>query len=253
MRFLFPHMKFFAKIVLLSILVFFCQTAIAQMSDRVDTLLLSGLPCKGLFIITDHQGNTYRTVQIGSQCWMAENMRCTTSPTGRRWYINPSFTSRTPIFSPYVKEHRVEQYGNLYNWAAAMDIDESNYKKASSDRYHRGICPVGWHLPTADEWSVLFNTLQGTRKAGSLMKCPSSLWESQAVTLDKECGFSAMPAGTFTEEGLVNLGFNAQFWSATSFDRNMAWYCGVYSYNNNSENNLDYKCYGCSVRCLRDE
>lgn len=252
MRFLFSRVKKIYNILFFSILMMFCQVVFAQMSHVADTLVASGLPCKGHFIITDHQGNAYRTVQIGSQCWMAENMRCTTSPSGRYWYHNPSFTSHSPMFVPYVKEHRVTQYGNLYNWAAAMDLDERTAKKANP-YHHQGICPDGWHLPTAEEWTVLFNTLKGNRIAGSMMKCPSSLWESQAVTIDKECGFSAMPAGTYTEEGLVNLGFNAQFWSATSFDRNMAWYCGVYSYNHNSENNLDYKCYGCSVRCVCDE
>ncbi len=245
-------MKILCKLLYITILLFLCQALSAQKSFVGDTLLKLGMPCNGNFIITDHQGNTYRTVQIGSQCWMAENMRCTTSPTGRQWYTNPTFTSHSPLFVPYVKEHKVAQYGNLYNWAAAMDLDERTAKKVNPYQ-HQGICPDGWHLPTTDEWTILFNTLQGSKRAGSVMKCPSSLWESQVFTIENECGFSAMPAGTFTEDGLTNLGFNAQFWSATSFDRNMAWYCGLYSYNNNSENNLDYKCYGCSVRCIRNE
>lgn len=217
-----------------------------------DTLALGGAPCKNTPLVTDHQGNLYRTVQIGLQCWMAEDMRCTSSPSGKYWLYNPTFTLTAPLFSCYYISHNVKQYGYLYNWEAAMDVERSEEEKIISTARWRGICPTGWHLPTSNEWSQLVEALGGSKVAGGIMKCPSSLWESPVFAQECDCGFDALPAGTYTEDGMINLGYDATYWSSTSFDRNMAWYCGIYSYNNNSLNALDYKCYARSVRCVQD-
>lgn len=227
--------------------------ASAQAFSKVEKAEPWGTPCMSEPIVVDHEGNYYRTVQIGSQCWMAENMRCQSSPTGKSWYSNPTFTLSSPLFNSYYTCQRVSQYGYMYNWAAAMDVDRKDEGSLKSGARRRGICPQGWHLPSSDEWSLLIDELGGSRVAGGLMKCPSSLWESPVYIPETDCGFSAMPAGSYTEEGYVNLGYDANFWSSTTFDRNMAWYCGIYSYNNNSLNGLDYKCYARSVRCVKDD
>ena len=78
--------------------------------------------CPSSPIVKDHQGNTYRTVQIGSQCWMAENMRCETSPTGKRWRVNPVFSATQPEYAAYYAIPDNSRYGLLYNWTAALDL-----------------------------------------------------------------------------------------------------------------------------------
>ena len=103
--------------------------------------------CPSAPIVKDHEGNTYRTVQIGSQCWMAENMRCTSSPSGARWYYNPSFTAAQPEFAAYYASPANPRHGFLYNWAAAMDLTTHQTSNKPVMHPFRGICPSGWHLP----------------------------------------------------------------------------------------------------------
>lgn len=208
--------------------------------------------CEGTPTVTDHQGNIYKTIQLGKQCWMAENMRCTTSPSNKRWYHNPLFTLETPVFqSYYITPRNSSHYGLLYNWSAAMDLGINEYAFYSGASHRRGICPKGWHLPSNDEWSLLLQTLGGTRKAGSVMKSSSSTWITPVIA-DKLSGFDAQPAGIYTENGLEHTGNYAYYWSATTYDRQNAWSCGLFSYNSDSYNILDYKCYGRSVRCVKD-
>ena len=118
--------------------------------------------CPSAPIAKDHEGNVYRTVQIGSQCWMAENMRCTTSPTGQRWYSNPYFSASQPEYAAYYATPLDARHGILYNWAAAMDLPaHQSHGKAVSGPV-RGICPEGWRLPNNADWDLLFNSLGGT-------------------------------------------------------------------------------------------
>ena len=202
--------------------------------------------------VTDHQGNRYRTVQIGSQCWMAENMRCTTSPTGKKWYSNPYFSASQPEFAAYYALPTDLRHGVLYNWAAALDLSD-HYKSAKTIQTPvRGICPGGWHLPSNDDWDVLFNTLGGHKKAGEMMKAPTQQWTPH-LTLDRyNLGFDATPAGSYTEKGHQYAGLQTSFWSADNFSHDQAWCCTVYDYKNEGYNYLEYKCYGHSVRCVKD-
>ena len=214
------------------------------------------MPCPGSPIVYDHQGNVYKTVQIGSQCWMAENMRCTTSPTRRTWQYNPVFTEANPAFNAYyyiqLDLSVDEDHENiLYNWSAATEQDYTTPMESCSKRI-KGICPAGWHIPASEEWSTLIATLGGTTVAGGVMRCPSVLWNTPTAVESTESGFSALPTGIYTEEGLMYADFYANFWSATSFDTQHAWYCSIFSNNTHSYCCLDYKCYGCSVRCLKD-
>lgn len=210
-----------------------------------------GLPCAGMPTVSDHQGNVYHTVQLGKQCWMAENMRCTSSPSGKSWVHNPVFSVDNPVFKSYYFTPKNSQNGILYNWSAAMDLNINEYAFYSSNEPRRGICPKGWHLPNSMEWMQLLDSLGGTEKAGAVMKSPTSQW-IEPVIADELCGFSALPAGIYTEEGLRNTGKYAHFWSSTTFDRQNAWSCGLFSYNSDCYNIIDYKCYGHSVRCLKD-
>jgi len=207
--------------------------------------------CPSAPVVRDHEGNTYRTVQIESQCWMAENMRCTTSPTGRSWFVNPSFSATQPEYAAYIAIPPDNRYGMLYNWAAAMDIPSYSRHK-STGKQVRGICPEGWHVPCNEDWSLLFKSLGGNGIAGEVMKTPTRQWQPHLIIQKDVMGFDAFPVGTYTENGFQNMGFQTYFWSADPFNRDQAWCCIVYDYKTDSYNYLDYKCYGHSVRCVKD-
>ncbi len=203
-------------------------------------------------IVKDHEGNVYRTVKIGSQCWMAENMRCKSSPTGKIWRRDPSFTSSQPLYSAYYANPIIQRYGILYNWAAAMDVYDNHYKSSKPELYHRGICPLGWHIPNISEWETLFHNLGGTGIAGEKMKAISQLWEPYTVNLRDIGGFEAVPAGSYTEDGYRYSTQQALFWTSTPFNKIEAWCAIIYDFKTDIYNYLDYKCYGHSVRCVKD-
>ena len=131
----FFHNVIFAHPVLLWVCVmFFSLTMQAQDTARYSF-------CPSAPIARDHEGNVYRTVQIGSQCWMAENMRCTTSPSGYRWYGNPRFSAADPEYAPYYATPLDPRHGMFYNWAAAMDLPASQNNSKAFLGPVRGICP----------------------------------------------------------------------------------------------------------------
>jgi len=209
--------------------------------------------CPSAPVVKDHEGNLYRTVQIGSQCWMAENMRCTSSPTGHKWYSNPYFSASQPEYAAYYATPMDPRHGILYNWAAAMDLSahQSSSGKATAGRV-RGICPEGWRLPNNEDWDQLFSTLGGHKIAGEKMKEPSQMWDPYYSILRDNTGFDAVPAGSYTEKGLQDYGLQTYFWCADNFNRTEAWCCILYDYKNDGYSYLDYKCYGHSVRCVKD-
>ena len=217
--------------------------------------------------VTDYDGNSYKTVQIGSQCWMAENLRSTHYPDGVS-IPEPGGKSSSPYcYPPEGYSSRVPQYGMLYNWPAVM------YGQYSSDRNPsgvQGVCPNGWHLPSDAEWKQLFSYLGGQRKCvcGSLSSniakslADTQLWEYTS----NECsvgykpeknnasGFGARPAGTCSFHG-IQISINgfasvASYWSCSN-----AHYYSIYS---RSSEVLSYDPvlkdpYSCrSVRCIRN-
>ncbi|MBP5205951.1 MAG: C10 family peptidase, partial [Bacteroidales bacterium] len=112
--------------------------------------------------VSDHQGNSYGVVQIGSQCWMSENLRCTTTPSGTNLFINPSFNMiQNPVMAYYFFDKPDnDKFGLLYTWYAACDATNPEANNSST---LQGICPEGWHLPTAGsdgDWGELTKTLK---------------------------------------------------------------------------------------------
>ena len=133
-------------------------------------------PCPGMPTVTDHEGHVYNTVQIGSQCWTKENMRCSTSPsTGHNLFNNPFDTlTYSGKMAWFVNDDpsTAATYGLLYNWNAAVDLWNRDYGETeiinmpldtmicgnfpdASGR--RGICPLGWHVPSEEEWTQMLN------------------------------------------------------------------------------------------------
>lgn len=141
---------------------------------------------------------TYKWVEIGSQIWMAENLKYLPSVVG------PGKSSPTiPYYYVYDYEYtsvndaknteNYKTYGVLYNWTAIMAGEASSNANPSGVQ---GVCPDGWHLPSVAEWTVLTNSLGGSAVAGGKMKeSGTEHWTSPNAGATNSSGFSALPGG----------------------------------------------------------
>ena len=196
----------------------------------------------------DRDGQTYKTVKIGDQWWMAENLNY---ETDNSFCYNDS-------------AEYCEKYGRLYTWAAATDSagvwgengKGCGYAKHCTTAYPvRGVCPEGWHLPTKNEWNTLSTAVGGQTTPGKVLKSTSG-WYTDDVYHGNGTdafSFSALPAGYRIYTGHYDLaGYYAYFWSSTARDSRNAY--NVYLYYNHDYMALDYsdKRRGFSVRCVKD-
>ena len=190
-------------------------------------------------------GQTYKTVTIGTQTWMAQNLNYEIA-NSYCYEDNASYCSK---------------YGRLYTWAAAMDSVGTwstngkgcGYNKTCSPTYPvRGICPEGWHLPTKAEFETLITAVGGQFTAGKVLKSTSG-WNSGGNGSDA-FAFSALPAGSRDYVGSYNVeGDYANFWSSTEDFSSFAYYMYLYYDYDDAGLNFNYKNLGFSVRCLKDE
>lgn len=209
------------------------------------------LPLYNPDTVTDIDGNIYHTVTIGSQIWLVENLKVTRYRNGDsipniadvNGWANNGNANKTGMgaYCNYNNDtNNISLYGRLYNYFAVSE--------------DRRIAPVGWHIPGDDEWQTLIDYLGGDLVAGGKMKEIGSIhWINPNIGATNESGFTGLPAGIRTNEGVfVNVGINTIFWSNlqfhsyTAFDRALTYdYTGVY-YDN------DFKRCGLSIRCVKD-
>jgi len=198
-------------------------------------------------IVTDVDGNTYTTVIIGSQTWMAENLKTTkfndhsAIPEVIEDMLWTELT--TPAFCWYDNDitHKTT-YGALYNWYAV------NTGK---------LAPVGWHVPTQAEWTQLINYLGGEEVAGAKLKeMGLEHWPSPNADATNEVDFTALPAGyRYYDTGIfIDLGYRAHWWSATEDEDwpNTAWSEDIIQSSNSIGSANGYKQDGFSIRCIKD-
>jgi uncharacterized protein (TIGR02145 family) len=188
----------------------------------------------------------YKTVKVGDQIWMAENLNYADSAT------TASLKASSWCYKDVAKNCDVA--GRLYTWAAAMDSVKTGCGcglKCSSTLLVRGICPPGWHLPDTTEWSVLFTAVGGESTAGEVLKAQSG-WNSSGNGSDA-IGFSALPAGDRDIDGnFINEGEHARFWSSTEYNGSNAFSMYLYYKKEDAGLYLSGKDFGYSVRCLKD-
>ncbi len=186
-----------------------------------------------------HGGQTYKTIVIGTQTWMAENLNYDPGPGNSACYDNNS--------------SNCAQYGRLYDWSTAMSISTS-YNSSSwngSDVKHQGICPAGWHLPSNAEWTTLTNYVGGTSTAGTKLKATTG-WNNNGNGTD-EYGFSTLPGGRGYSDGNFNYAGDAgNWWSSTEDNSSYVWYRGMYYYGSYVGRDTSNKSWLFSVRCLKD-
>src|SRR5574344_676141 len=142
----------------------------------------------GTNTVTDcRDGQVYKTVTIGTQTWMAQNLNYADSAAlpnleGNSWCYGNSADS-------------CAKYGRLYTWTGAMNIDRS-YQSASAAAVvsapHQGACPMGWHIPTNAEWTILEDAVGGSSTAGTYLKATSGWKSYSGISNLDSYGFSAL-------------------------------------------------------------
>ncbi len=191
--------------------------------------------------ISDIDGNTYKTVQIGTQCWMRENLKATKYNDGTgipNVNGNPQWAGmRTGAYCWYNNDiGNKAVYGALYNWYAV-----TTYK----------LCPAGWHVPATEEWTLLSNHLGGETVAGGKLKeTGTTHWQSPNTGATNESGFSGLPGGLRTDV-FKAIGEDGRWWSSTQSAPDNAWHRNLgYDYSSldrdSHTENLGY-----SVRCVK--
>ena len=203
--------------------------------------------------LTDSRdGQTYKTVKIGGQVWMAENLNYsdsakTASLKGKSWcYDNDS--------------DNCVKYGRLYTWAAAIDSVKFFTEKSLDCGYGKtcalpdtvqGICPSGWRLPRMLDWEVLFAAVGGEEIAGKILKTQTG-WNSNGNGVDA-VGFSGWPAGDGNGRGSSDFkGAGTYFWSSTESGVYGAYFISLYYSIESAFLNHNDKDYAYSVRCVKD-
>ncbi len=186
--------------------------------------------------VTDIVGNVYQTVTIGSQVWMAENLKTTEfydgSPIANLTRSNDWVSSDNPAYCWYDNDEANNKplYGALYNYQAVK------YGK---------LCPTGWHIPDDSEWTTLINYLGGDSLSAIKLKSTSTLpWALHATN---ESGFSAL-AGGYRWDSFYNLTYGGFWWSSSSTSTvnshlQLLYRSTMVAYNYG---------YGFSVRCIKD-
>jgi len=204
--------------------------------------------------VTDIEGREYKTVKIGNQWWMAENLAVTRfndstalnfvdiSSSDSAW-ANASGAAYTSLNNG--------QYGFLYNFAVVENT--------------KNIAPEGWHVPTDEEWLMLEKEIgmsseetillgwRGTNEANKLAALNSIGWPANFPLFGSdEYGFNAKPGGCRSFSGEINLQGNIAFWWSASTDGNEGWYRYIDANQTRIFRQHTYKGYGMNIRCIKD-
>ncbi|MBB6237647.1 uncharacterized protein (TIGR02145 family) [Pedobacter sp. AK013] len=193
--------------------------------------------------LTDIDGNVYKTVKIGNQVWMMENLRTAHYRDGTiiQNVTGDSYWGTQPIgaYCNYNNNPELgKTYGFLYNWYAVNST--------------RQLAPQGWHVPTSAEWTILYNYIGGDRySGGKIQESGISHWinDTGASNITQ---FTGLPAGSRNADGTYeSITYHGNWWTATANPNGTAAYCNLYvkGYIELAES---FKSLGYSVRCIKD-
>lgn len=232
--------------------------------------------------VKDICGNRYPIITIGTQTWMAENMRCDkydtnserageTLPTSESlprapYYTDASNKSLWNDFSNeygvYLTNDQINKLGYLYSWAAAVGLATAEEYQNQTAAFHgnrQGICPNGWHVPTEAEWNTLKTFIEktdgkGKQKSGTHLKTKEGWYEDDSYMAGRDTYFfSALPSGCADGSDVGGVGYIANFWSSTPSDN---YYNSIYGYgicyNNEDMYSYTSESGAQAVRCLKD-
>jgi uncharacterized protein (TIGR02145 family) len=208
-------------------------------------LFFASIPFVAYTQVTDIEGNTYQTVMIGTQLWMAENLKSTkyNDGTGIPLVKNSDwYTLTTPAYCWYNNDYKSfgKIYGALYN-GYAVETGK--------------LCPTGWHVPAEDDWIKLSNYLGGEQAAGGkLKKTGTSHWKNPNAGASNSTGFTALPGGARWMIGRFDLlGRRGYWWSIYQHDNDPEAVSRMIGFDEGLFRKVEtIKGSGFSVRCVRD-
>jgi uncharacterized protein (TIGR02145 family) len=202
--------------------------------------------------LTDQDGNVYKTIKIGTQTWMAENLRTTkyndsteipNVTSDEEWFTLFS-TGAYCNYNNTLNADTISTFGRLYNWSALKTGK---------------LAPIGWHIPTDTDWLTLTDYLGGDRTIGCKLKeADTTHWVSPNTCADNSSGFTAVPAGAryFWDDSFDGIGKDCSWWSSSGGGNIDVW-IRFLNYNNGhmdlDASNLQNGVRGISVRCIKDD
>jgi len=205
--------------------------------------------CEYGILKDSRDGQEYKTVKIGEQWWMAQNLNF---DTDNSWCYGDAPAN-------------CAKYGRLYTWVAAVGGAEDEcggeHECDLGTGDVQGVCPKGWHLPSKAEWETLIVAVNGSiteytsgNSTRAKLKSQTGWKAHSSVTNEDSFGFSALPAGyrVNDELGYYYEGILAHIWSSTEANSQRACYMDLYYANDYANLNDDFKLIGSSVRCLKD-
>lgn len=242
-----PYLKILCLIVAttMTFMIMGCSKEEAETSPEIET-------------IEDIDGNIYRTVVIGDQEWMAENLRVTTMNDGESIVtdLGPAAweAATTPAWAVYPHDELeglnsdqevLENYGAFYNWEAARSVH---------------ICPVGWRLPDSQDWDILFGYAGGSELAGKNLRGTRITpqvhprWDITELPAD-EFDFAALPAGRRDPNGdYVAAGEMGFWWKKDGVPTHQTHYISINAiYDHISTVSENSKVAGRSIRCIKND
>jgi uncharacterized protein (TIGR02145 family) len=207
------------------------------------------------YSVVDADNNLYHSVTIGTQIWMAENLKTTRYSDGTSIpFLSDNTAWAATVTGAYCDYNNTPEnsttYGRIYNWYV---VDNNAATKTASNG-GKNVCPTGWHAPADADWTTLVAYLGGENVAGGKLRETGTTHWTSSNGASNESGFTALPAGSrFGSGGFTGLGVSANFWSSTpypSYNNGVVWYTlgGGYKI---SIGNIQKKT-GYSVRCIRD-
>jgi uncharacterized protein (TIGR02145 family) len=211
--------------------------------------------------VSDIDGNVYKTVKIGEQWWMAENLKTTKYNNGDLiGTTSPATLDISAESTPKYQwayngnESYVETYGRLYTWYSATDS--------------RGICPIGWHVPSDADFTTLVSFLanngygfQGIGSAIAKSMAAKSGWDTDPIPgnvgndqgSNNSSGFTALPGGNRLINGnFINLGYSTSWWNSSENGSTTAWFLALFSNQRTRTRSVDFKKNAFSVRCVKN-
>ena len=208
--------------------------------DYAFTMQLKGFSCGDSL---EYGGQYYNTVLIGDQCWFKENLNIGTRINGG---VNQANNSVIEKYCYGNQTSNCDVYGGLYQWDETMQY--------STIEGVRGICPEGWHIPTAGEFTTLITFLGGENVAGGAMKEVGTVhWAPPNTGATNSSGFTGLPGGLWNSNGYFDyFPLAAWFWSssqASTYESNM---CNLFYTNTSAFTGSILKSNGFSVRCIKD-
>jgi len=196
--------------------------------------------------VTDVDGNVYKTIKIGNQTWMAENLRTTRYRNGD---AIPNVTDTTEWASTKAGAYcnynntnsldTIATYGRLYNWYAVAD--------------ERQLAPKGWRVANIQDWDILIEYLGGDSVAGDKMKEIGSTHWIGPNESDNSSGFTAQPSGwRYLSNNCDNLGFYCDLWTSSEYNFVAAGFLYLFSWDSKVYKGINFKNNGYSVRCIKE-